>query len=367
MMGMDESFACPQTSTLEIGRSSQVAINPGCKMVRILNSSTLSHLLIAVLCVLQGPAAYTASIPSNALEPVTVDLALGKANDAISRLSSSLAADPGDAEAHNLLCRVYYQEERWDDAIHACETAVQLAPLDSGYHLWLGRAYGEKADSIHSIKAYGLAKKVRSEFERAVELESGNVDALSDLGDFYTAAPGIVGGGKKKAQDVAHALDQYEPAQADQLRGHLAEKDKNYSLAETEFKAAVEASKEPVNAWMTLAAFYSRRQQWEQMLKALHAGIDADAKAAAPHGPALVDGATILSRNNLEPQLAIQLLRLYLASPNKSADSPAFQVQAQLSRLLEQQGDHAGAQEQIEAAAALAREYHPTPPKAASK
>ena len=103
------------------------------------------------------------------------------------------------------------------------------------------------------------------------------------------------------------------------------------------------------------------------MLAALRAGIDADAKAASPHGPALVDGATILSRNNQEPQLAIQLLRLYLASPNKSADSPAFQVQAQLSRLLEQQGDLAGARQQIEAAAALAREYHPTPRRAVSQ
>jgi Flp pilus assembly protein TadD len=308
-----------------------------------------------------------ASTPNSLLLPATADLTAGRADDAISRLSSSLVTDPGDAEAHNLLCRVYYQEERWDNAIHECAAAVQLAPMDSGYHLWLGRAYGEKADSIHSIKAYGLAKKVRSEFERAVQLESGNVDALSDLGDFYTAAPEIVGGGKKKAQGVAHALDQYEPAQAHQLRGHLAEKDKNYLLAETEFKAAVEASKEPANAWMTLAAFYSRHQQWEQTLAALRAGIDADARATSPHGPALVDGATILSRNNLEPQLAIQLLRLYLASPNKSADSPAFQVQAQLSRLLEQQGDHAGAREQIEAAAALAHEYHPTPPKAASK
>ena len=291
----------------------------------------------------------------------------GKADDAISRLSSSLAANPGDAEAHNLLCRVYYQEERWDDAIHECEAAVRLMPLDSGYHLWLGRAYGEKADSIHSIKAYGLAKKVRDEFERAVQLDSGNVEALSDLGEFYTAAPGIVGGGKKKAQGVAQTLEQYGPAQAHQLKGRLAEKDKNYTLAETEFRAAVEASDQPADAWMELASYYARHRQWDQMLEALHAGIDADAKAAKPHGPALVDGAGILSRSNQEPQLAIQLLKLYLVSPNKSADSPAFQVHSQLSRLLEQQGDHDGARQQIEAAAALAREYHPPSPRAVSQ
>ena len=134
--------------------------------------------MVALLWVLPVGAA---SLPNKLPQPAATDLAAGRA---------------ADAEAHNLLCRVYYQEERWDDAIHECEAGVSLAPLDGEYHLWLGRAYGEKADAIHSIKAFGLAKKARAEFERAVQLESGNVDALSDLGEFYTAAPPIVGGGK---------------------------------------------------------------------------------------------------------------------------------------------------------------------------
>ena len=80
-------------------------------------------------------------------------------------------------------------------------------------------------------------------------------------------------------------LEQYSPAQAHQLNGRLAEKDKNYSLAESEFKAAVEASNQSADAWMALASFYSRRRQWDQMLQALHAGIDADAKAQNRTGP----------------------------------------------------------------------------------
>jgi Flp pilus assembly protein TadD len=330
-------------------------------------SAMFSPLLVALLCTSQSPVAYAASTPDDIIEPVCADLTIGRADDAISRLSSSLAANPGDAEAHNLLCRVYYQEQRWDNAIHECEIAARLMPLNSGYHLWLGRAYGEKADSIHSIKAYGLAKKVRDEFERAVQLDNASVDALSDLGEFYTAAPEIVGGGKKKAEGVVQALEQYGPPQSHQLKGRLAEKDKKYILAETEFKAAVEASNQSPDAWMALASFYSRRHQSDLMLQAVRAGVDADAKAAKPHGPALVDGAAILSHDNLEPQLAIQLLELYLASPNKSADSPAFQVHAQLSRLLAQQGDQQGAQHQIEEATALAREYHPADPRTLSQ
>ena len=242
-------------------------------------------MFLALLCVLQSGAAHAASIPNDPLEPVTADLAAGRADDAIARLNLSLSGKPADAEAHNLLCRVYYQEKRWDDAIQQCETAVQLAPVDSGYHLWLGRAYGEKADAIHSIKAYGLAKKTRSEFERAVQLDSKNVKHLSDLGEFYAAAPGLVGGGRNKAQAVVQALESLEPAQGHQLEGLLAEKDKNYRVAEAEFKAAVETSHQSADASMALASYYARRKQSDQMLQALHAGIDADATAANPTGP----------------------------------------------------------------------------------
>src|SRR5277367_476025 len=107
-------------------RRSRETVNTNRKMVRIPYSTTLSRFLVATLCVLQVSAAYSSSIPKDQLEPVRVDLTLGRADDAITRLNSTLAANPGDAEAHNLLCRVYYQEERWDDAIHECEGAVRL-------------------------------------------------------------------------------------------------------------------------------------------------------------------------------------------------------------------------------------------------
>lgn len=299
---------------------------------------------------------------SNVLQPVAADLSAGRADDAISRLSSYLSANANDAEAHNLLGRVYYQEEQWDDAIHEFETAVRLMPQNSEFHLWLGRADGKKASSIHSIRAYPLAKKVRREFERAAQLDPGNADALFALGEFYIAAPRIVGGDKKKAQSVARALELDDPAAADQLRGSLAEKDKNYTLAETQFKAGIAASKEAADAWMTLACFYLRRHQTTRMLQAVHAGIDADANATRPHGPALVNAAELLSLSNQKPELAIQLLRLYLKSPNKSADAPVFQVREELSRMLEQQGDESGARQQIVAANTLAHQYHPTAP-----
>ena len=97
-------------------------------MMRIPYSAMLSHLLLAglcYLCVFQAWAASPASLPEDMLTPVRADLTMGRADDAISHLRSSLTANPEDAEAHNLLCRVYFQEEQWDDAIGECETAVE--------------------------------------------------------------------------------------------------------------------------------------------------------------------------------------------------------------------------------------------------
>ncbi len=333
------------------------------KAVRVPFSLKQSLLLLFLLGVSQAWAADAGSVPIDPLETARLYLVAGRADDAISLLTSSLSSVPDNAEAHSLLCRVYYQEERWDDAVRECEAAVRLAPNNSGYHLWLGRAYGQKADSMHSVWSYGLAKRVKIEFERAVQLDPNNVDAVSDLGEFYIDAPEIVGGDRSKAQATADSLQQRQPVQAYQLKALLAEKDKNYPLAESNFQAAIRASAHPADAWMALASFYSRRKQWDQALRAVHAGIDADAKSANPHSPALVEGAAILGRANMEPQLAIQLLKLYLASPNQSADSPAFHVHAQLSQLLDQQGDKAGARQQIAAATALARDYHPVSPR----
>ena len=68
---------------------------------------------------------------------------------------------------------------------------------------YVGRIYGEKADRAGFFSAAGLAKKVRTEFERSVEFSPNSWQARTDLAEFYLEAPGIVGGGKEKARSQA--------------------------------------------------------------------------------------------------------------------------------------------------------------------
>src|SRR3954467_7502749 len=154
--------------------------------------------LIALLVPLTAVA-----LTSEGRTDVLQDLQQGRADAALHILEPATAADRSDAEAQQFLCRVALQLERWDNAVAACERAVALDGRNSNHHLWYGRALGEKADRVSFVRAYGLAKRVKAEFETATALDPRNPEALSALGEYYTEAPGIVGGGKDKAAAVA--------------------------------------------------------------------------------------------------------------------------------------------------------------------
>ncbi len=300
-------------------------------------------------------ATFLQALTPQVRDTARADISAGKADEAAALLQAGLAENNNDAEAHLLLCRVYYSEERWDDAVRECAQAVAINGSSSNNHLWLGRAEGEKADRVSFVHAYGLGKKTRVEFESAVQLDGGNVEALADLGEFYFSAPAIIGGGVKKALAVADMLDQYNRAQAEQLRGRIAISQKDLSGAEEHYKNAISLAPESAEYWMVLASFYRRQGDLAKMETALRSGIAAD----KTRGPALVSAAHILTRAQQDPQLAIELLRTYLASPGKSPDEPAFRVHALLGNLLEARGDTKEAQAEFAAAAALASSYHP--------
>src|ERR1700674_2638197 len=158
-------------------------------------------------------------------------LAEGRVDDAIASLQRRISKAPNDAESYNLLCRAYLTLSDWDKGISACEKAVSLDSENAQYNLWLGRIYGEKADHVGFWSAAGLAKKVRNEFETAVRLNPDNADARTDLAEFYLEAPGIVGGGRDKAEAQAQKLASIDPIKAGWVKGRLAENQKDLVLA----------------------------------------------------------------------------------------------------------------------------------------
>lgn len=314
-------------------------------------------LLVACLAMAASVAGY-AQIPAATLKQADDALQAGEADQALNLLLPLPTTGAGAAEAQNLICRVRFTLQQWDEAVKACETAVRLDPNSSIDHMWLGRALGEKADRASFLTAYSLGKRVRSEFEQAVHLDGRNAGALSDLGEFYKDAPGIVGGGMDKAEAMAAQLDKVDPAKAYELRGNIAVAQKDYGTAERDFKQAIAVSQHPAEQWTILASFYRGRQRWNDLDAAIHGCVSA-AEHDKHSGVGLYDGAGILIETNRDPALAAQMLEDYLAGSSKSEEAPAFIGHVRLGRLKQQLGDPEGARREFAAAAAMAHEYNP--------
>src|ERR1700759_2865887 len=68
----------------------------------------------------------------------------GPVDEAAASLREILAANPGNGQAHQLLCRIYYAQDMEDNAIHECQLAVSDDPNTSEDQSWLGPPYGFK-------------------------------------------------------------------------------------------------------------------------------------------------------------------------------------------------------------------------------
>lgn len=291
--------------------------------------------------------------PSTASPQSAKDLlASGRVDEVIPVLQREINQFPNDAELHNLLCRAYFMTEDWDRGIAECERARNLAPQKSLYHLWLGRIYGEKADRVGFLSAAGMVKKVRSSFERAVELDPNSWEARTDLAEFYLEAPGIVGGGKDKAREQAKALLPLHPGMAHWVLARIAEKEKNIAEAEREYRAGIAATHGGSRAWLDFAIFLRHTNRFEEMEQALQQ-VES---APVDRGESLMDGASLLLQAGRYFPLGIRLVHRYF-SVGPVEEGPAFKAHTYLGELLEKQGDRPGAAEEYRSALALFRGY----------
>jgi len=281
-------------------------------------------------------------------------LKAGKADQAIHALNLAIARAPKDARSYHLLSRVYYQLELWDDSMHMAEKALALDPQNSSYHMWLGRAMGRKAEDSNPLTAFGLARKVKTEFERAVALDKDNLQARSDLSEFYVEAPSILGGDKSKAKQQADYVAGHDRALASYIYARVQEKQGNTG-AEAEYKKAIAASSQPARYWVELAHYYRRAARPADMETAINRSLSAPNHDGVPE----YDAAYLLLDSGRNFPLAIKVLRSYLSGDDPSEDGPAFHAHYLLGKLQEKQGDRQAAAAEFRTALSLASQFRP--------
>ena len=149
------------------------------------------------------------------------------------------SAEPKNGAAWELVGKANYQLGEYKQAIEAFEKATLAEPNNSRYHNWLGRAWGRRAETSNPLAAPGHASKARRSFERAVQLNGKDQDAVNDLFAYYLEAPGFLGGGMDKAMALADKIKTNDPAEYHSALAQIAERQKQYDLAEGQWRRAV--------------------------------------------------------------------------------------------------------------------------------
>jgi len=239
---------------------------------------------------------------------------------------------PKDGAVYELIGRDYYMQAEYKRATEALEKAFAMEPSNPEFALWLGRAWGRRAETSSPFTAPIHASKARQYFEKSVQLSPLNLEAQSDLFEYYLEAPGFLGGGLDKAEATAGRMTEISPAEGQWAQAKLAEKRKESRSAEAHLRRAVELAPQQVGKIIELARFLSRQGRYQESDQNFER-----AQKVAPDSPRLVFARAstyIEAKHNVD--VACELLKRYLNMDLHPDDPP----KSEAAKLLRQaQGD----------------------------
>jgi Flp pilus assembly protein TadD len=234
-----------------------------------------------------------------------------------------------DGAVYELVGRNYYMQGDFKKATDALEKAVAAEPGNSEFNLWLGRAYGRRAETSSLLTAPGHASKARQYFEKAAQLNARNLEAQSDLFEYYLEAPGFLGGGLEKAAATADQVASINPAEGHWAQAKLAEKRKEFSSAEEHLQRAIELTPHQVGKLVDLARLLAKQGRFQEADQSF-----ARAQAIAPNSPkVLFAQADVYIKANRNLNIAKDLLKRYLSLALTPEDPPRSQAEKLLKQL----------------------------------
>ncbi len=238
------------------------------------------------------------------------------------------AAKTPDAEALALMGRNQFMLGQYKQAVDSFQRAAALDPQKSDYQHWLGRTWGRRAETASPFTAPMAASKARQYFERAVQLDPNNQEALNDLFDYYLQAPGILGGGMDKATAVAKHIAELDTAEGYFAQAQLADRRKQYETAEQHLRRAMELAPRQVGRVLDLAKYLARHGRIQESETVFQ-----QAEKIAPNSPKVMyTRAKVYIEEKRNLDVAKSLLQRYIQSSLTPEDPPREEAE----RLLKQ-------------------------------
>ncbi|MBV8545663.1 MAG: tetratricopeptide repeat protein [Acidobacteria bacterium] len=236
-----------------------------------------------------------------------------------------------------------------DAAAALLEKAVAQNPKSSEAHYLLGTAYGTQAQKASIFGQASLAGKTKDEFEKAVALDPNNLDARNGLVEFYTMAPGIIGGSYEKAFAQVAEIKKRDPLMAHRSAAFIYTQQKKPVEARNEYLVEVREYPNSARAHIDVAVTYVL----EKNFKAANDEFETALRVEPTYMPAyfrIGQGAVLTSSNYAKGEEA---LRKYLTYTPKSGEPPLARAHYWLGQIFEKQGKKAEAKASFQASLKL--------------
>jgi len=240
-----------------------------------------------------------------------------------------LPLSPKDAATLQLIGQNYFMLGEYKKATDSLEKAVELAPDDAQALLWLGRAYGRRAETSNPFSAPGFATKARQMFERAVAIDPSNKEAFGDLFDFYLDAPGFLGGGQNKAEALAARVSQSDPAEGLYLQAQIDDRHNQYDSAEQKLRRAIEIAPNQSGHFLEFAKFLAKRGRIAES----ETMFEEAARLSPNNAHQMFDRASLYIKQQRNLAEARALLERYLRLPLTPNDPPRDRAEVLLKKI----------------------------------
>lgn len=217
-------------------------------------------------------------------------------------LAVAVAAPASAREPAVEAVRVALQKPKAEAAVAAAERAVLAHPKSAEAWYYAGQAYGKMAIQASMLGKPGWASKTRDAFQKAAQFDPDHLGAREGLVQFYSMAPGFMGGGDDKAAAEIAAYAKRNPAGGHYLRGAAAKGD----VAERELRAAVKLAPDEARYRRALISTLEKNKRVPEALAVLDAGLARSpdeprllymlGRHAAMHGQRMDEGLAALDR-----------------------------------------------------------------------
>lgn len=272
----------------------------------------------------------------------------GEFSQAARAAARELENEPDRLASLVVLGRAQLTLDRAADAVQTLHRAARAHPQSAEAFYRLGQALTVRFAEVGTWRRMFLADDIGDAFARAVELVPDNAEYRWALFEFCRQAPGMVGGGRRKARAQAAALAELDAPLGHRARAALLAQDGRDDAAEAELHAAIAAGPDVADHRYALGYFYLLRERWDDAFAVFDDVVrrfpqEAQAlfqvgKTAAMSGQRLDTGASALQR--------------YLQHKPKAGEPPLAWAHYRLGLIHEQRGDRAAAAAAYEAALA---------------